>query len=59
MGDFNFDSTHGVQEKAIPENWKDLYLEVHNKTDYTMPQTDRYNAWRPDRMLLKSKNYKI
>lgn len=58
MGDFNFDSRSGKEEKAIPEKWKDIYLGRHESVGLTMPDTNKFAGWRPDRMLIKSENYR-
>lgn len=57
MGDFNFDSRLGKEEKAIPKEWEDIYLTAHKNVGLTMPNTNKFTGWRPDRMLFKSKNY--
>lgn len=33
-------------------------MDLRKTNTWTMPQTDRYSAWRPDRILIKSKNWK-
>lgn len=58
MGDFNFDSTWNNEEKVIPPEYRDVWIDIKKINTWTMPQTDRYSAWRPDRILIKSKNWK-
>lgn len=68
MGDFNFDNPEedvNISSKYIYSNklkdgnyedvWKILKPEDLGKT---MKKTNRFPAWRPDRVILKSSQYK-
>eukprot|EP00742_Colponemidia_sp_Colp-10_P001319 GILJ01001421.1.p1 GENE.GILJ01001421.1~~GILJ01001421.1.p1 ORF type:complete len:231 (+),score=24.07 GILJ01001421.1:333-1025(+) len=55
MGDFNFHHTW-PEQAALDEKFIDTYAATHDLTTepgYTMPQTRRYSAWRPDRIMIQ------
>ena len=62
MGDFNFDSSWKNEECNIDKNFKDCWFESRDKNNlndedrYTMPKTDQFSAWRPDRILFEDEN---
>ena len=54
MGDFNFDSSWTKEQTAIDKNFDDIYLTLNDGVEtFTMPKNPRFNAWRPDKILLK------
>jgi tyrosyl-DNA phosphodiesterase 2 len=53
-GDFNFCSDW-MENSHIPEDFKDIWPHLHPQDNgFTMPESGRFSAWRPDRILLRS-----
>lgn len=53
MGDFNFDWPKEIAK--IPSDFKDIWNELHKpeEENFTMDKNGKWDAWRPDRILLK------
>lgn len=59
MGDFNFDPSWKAEQANIDKSYNDsweLHANQKNLTtedSYTMPATESFSAWRPDRILFR------
>ena len=52
VGDFNFGTTWASEENVIIKNgFKDVMHDFVDKTEWTMPKTKRFAAWRPDKVV--------
>lgn len=60
MGDFNFDSTWKQEEININKDYLDCWFMSKDKCGlndedrYTMPKSERFPAWRPDRIIYRN-----
>jgi len=63
MGDFNFDSSWKNEEVNIDKNFNDCWFNFRDKNNlndedrYTMPKSNHFPAWRPDRILYKNDKF--
>lgn len=62
-GDFNFDPSWQSEQANVDKNYSDAFVSAKSakliedsEAGFTMPAWEHFNAWRPDRILLKSNN---
>jgi tyrosyl-DNA phosphodiesterase 2 len=64
-GDFNFDSSWGIEEAYIDKKFSDAWLlhktlnNLKDEEGLTMGSEGDYPPWRPDRILYKGNNVKL
>lgn len=51
MGDFNYDGKEN--EVNLSKEYIDAWPTLHTTPGITMKLSSRFNAWRPDRVIMK------
>lgn len=55
VGDFNFNSTWIEEEKVLLDNgFRDVMHDHVDKEEWTMPKTQMWPAWRPDKVVTQA-----